>query len=61
MTPEAREAIQIADRHLAGESQERRLALATDIAVAICRHAQNIANDALKKSFAKARATRKSP
>lgn len=55
MTPEAAEAIRIADKHLAGESIERRKALALDINVAIVRLAGSIAADAISKAFAKAR------
>lgn len=55
MNPEAAEAVRIADKHLAGESIERRKALAMDIEIAIIRHAGNIANDALSTAFAKAR------
>lgn len=45
MLPEAAEAIRIADKHLAGESAERRKALAIDIQEAIVRHAGHIANE----------------
>lgn len=57
MEPEVREAIRIADKHLVGASAERRKALALDIAAAIVRHAGTVAEDALRKSFDKARNT----
>ena len=52
MLPEATEAIKIADEHLAGESVERRKALAVDIQQAIIRHAGRIAEAAISKAFA---------
>jgi hypothetical protein len=54
MLPEATEAIKIADEHLAGESVERRKALAVDIQQAIIRYAGRIAEDAISKAFASA-------
>lgn len=57
MNPEAEEAIRIADKHLAGESKERRLALALDIQEAIVRHAGSIAKEAISSAFDKARQT----
>lgn len=54
--PEIAESLRIADKHLAGESADRRKALALDIAEAIVRHAGVIANDAIVKAFNKARA-----
>lgn len=53
MTPEAAAAIEIADKHLPGESHERRMALALDIQEAIIRHAGNIALDAIRRGFEK--------
>lgn len=55
MNPEAAEAIQIANKHLAGETAERRKALALDIQLAIIRHAGVIANDAIRAAFDEAR------
>ncbi len=52
MLPEAAEAVKIADEHLAGESVERRKALAADIQQAIMRHAGGIAEAAISKTFA---------
>jgi len=60
MDPEATEAIRIADKHLAGESADRRKALALDIQQAIIRHAGTIANDAISKAFDKARISARS-
>lgn len=54
MLPEAAEAINIADEHLAGKSVERRKALAIDIQQAIIRHAGRIAECAISKAFASA-------
>lgn len=51
MTPEAAEAIRIADTHLAGESIERRKALAHEILLAIGREAERMAADAIKTAF----------
>lgn len=48
MNPEAAEAIRIADKHLAGKSPERRMALAKDILAAVMLHAQHVAADAIK-------------
>lgn len=48
MTPEAAEAVRIADKHLAGESIERRKALAHEILEAIVNHAEAIAIAAIK-------------
>ena len=48
MNPEAAEAVRIADKHLAGESIERRKALAHEIAQAIISHAERIALDAIE-------------
>lgn len=53
MNPEAADAIRIADKHLAGESIERRKALAVDIQMAIMRHAEAIATDAIRRSTGK--------
>lgn len=55
MNPEVAEAIRIADKHLVGESIERRKALALDIQEAIVRHAGSIATAAISDAFAKAR------
>lgn len=55
MKPEAAEAIEIADKHLAGESPERRSALAQDIVRAIGRHAEGMAIDAIRTATAKSR------
>jgi hypothetical protein len=55
MEPESVEAIRIADKHLAGESIERRKALALEIQEAIMRHAGKIACDAITEAFAKQR------
>ena len=48
MNPAAVEAIRIADKHLAGESVERRKALAHEIVRAITKEAERIATEALK-------------
>lgn len=48
MNPEVAEAIRIADKHLAGESIERRKALAHEIVRAINQHAEAIALDAIR-------------
>ncbi len=53
MSPEAAEAIRIADKHLAGEPPERRSALALDIVAAIVRYAGSLANDVISEAFAK--------
>jgi hypothetical protein len=53
MTPEAADAIRIADKHLLGMSPARREALAKDIMIAIIKHAGNIADDVLIKALAK--------
>lgn len=50
MSPESAEAIRIADKHLAGESVERRKALALEIVSALMRHAETIAMDAIKEA-----------
>lgn len=55
MNPEAAEGIRLADKHLAGETVERRKALALDITEAIIRHAGTIATDAISKAFEAAR------
>jgi hypothetical protein len=55
MNPEAADAIRIADKHLAGESIERRKALALEITTAIIRHAGTIATDAIRTAFENAR------
>lgn len=55
LSPETVEAIRIADKHLAGESTDRRKALALDIQSAIIRHAGSIATDAINRAFDKAR------
>jgi len=55
MNPEAAEAIRIADKHLAGESVERRKALALEIQEAIVRHAGTIASEEITRAFAKVR------
>ena len=49
MLPEAAKAIEIADKHLAGKSPERRCALAKDILLAIKDHAEQMAIDAIKQ------------
>jgi hypothetical protein len=51
INPIAEEAVKIADQHLAGESIERRKALATDIAEAIVRHASGIAKQWGKEAY----------
>lgn len=48
MSPEAAEAVRIADKHLAGEPIERRKALAHEILEAIVSHAETIAIAAIK-------------
>lgn len=55
MTQEAAEAIRIADKHLAGESAEKRLALAMDISAAIMLYAGKIASDVIAEAFNKVR------
>lgn len=55
MNHEFYDVIRIADKHLAGESVERRKALALEIYEAISRQAGNIANDAITRAFAVAR------
>lgn len=55
MTPEAEAAVRIADKHLAGESADRRRALALDIMEAITRHAGTIATDVIREGFERAR------
>jgi hypothetical protein len=52
MSPESAEAVRIADKHLAGESVERRKALALDIVSAIVRYAEGIAMDAIDEASA---------
>lgn len=52
MNPEVAEAIRIADKHLAGESSERRMALAKEIVQAIAIHAETVAMDAIKTATA---------
>lgn len=56
MLPEAAEAIRIAEKHLGGESIERRKALSLDIQAAISRHAAVIAMDAIEVALKAARA-----
>jgi ubiquinone biosynthesis protein UbiJ len=51
MLPEAAEAIRIADKHLAGESIERRKALALDIQETIVRLAGDIAAEAISTAL----------
>ena len=48
MSSEIKDAIQIADKHLAGASPERRKALAIDINAAIIRHAETLVADAIR-------------
>lgn len=55
MNPEAAEAIRIADKHLAGQSAERRKALALDIQNAILRYAGEIATDVIRIAYTNAR------
>lgn len=55
MNPEAAEAIRIADKHLAGESVERRKSLALDIQEAIVNLAADIAENAISQAFKTAR------
>ena len=50
MNPEVEEAVRIADKHLAGQSVERRKALALDIQQAIMRQAGVIAADAIREA-----------
>lgn len=52
MEPEAAAAINIADKHLADKSPERRLALAKDILQAIKDRAEQMAIDAINEHFA---------
>jgi hypothetical protein len=56
MNPETLEAIRIAEKHLAGESPDKREALAKDIVLAIIQHAHPIARDAIRSAFEKANA-----
>lgn len=58
MSPEAAEAIRIADKHLADYPAERRKALALDIQEAIIRCAGDIANEAITTAINHARGTR---
>lgn len=58
MTPEAAEAIRIADKHLAGQSVAERKALAMEILEAINNHAAAIAADAIREGIAAARRVR---
>lgn len=51
MNPEAVDAINIADKHLAGEPPDKRAALAKDIIVAIIDHARRISDDAINTIF----------
>lgn len=53
MTPAVRDAISIADKHLAHASPEQRKALALDILDAIGRHAEAIAKTSLEKAVAR--------
>jgi hypothetical protein len=53
MSPEAADAIRIADKHLAGRSIDRRKALALDIQKAIIRHAGIIAVEAIAEAVEK--------
>ncbi len=55
---EAEEAIRIADKHLNGETAQRRQALALDIHQAIMRHAAIIAAEVISEGLAKARETK---
>jgi hypothetical protein len=48
LTPEAAKAIEIADRHLAGQSPEKRAALAKDIILAITDGAQRLIDEMFK-------------
>jgi hypothetical protein len=52
MLPEAAKAIELADKHLYGESAMRRAALAKDIVIAIKEHAERMAIDAIKRASA---------
>lgn len=54
MNPEAREAIEIANRHLRGASIEKRKALSLDIHAAIIRHAETIAMAIIKEAVEQA-------
>ena len=58
MNPEAAEAIRLADKHLAGESVERRKALALDIHEAIVRCAALVAEDCIREALGTLRAKR---
>jgi phenylpyruvate tautomerase PptA (4-oxalocrotonate tautomerase family) len=58
LSPEASEAVRIAEKHLADASVEDRKALASDIAEAIVRHAGTIASETISGIFAKAREAR---
>lgn len=49
MTPEAAEAIRIADKHLAGFSPEKRAALAKDIIKAVCDHSLRLVEEMFGK------------
>ena len=53
MNPEVAESIRIADKHLAGESVERRKALALEINDAIISHAGRIAADVILEAAGK--------
>ena len=55
MLPEGVKAIAIADKHLAGETPERRLALAKDIVKAINEHAEALAMDAINDAVSATR------
>lgn len=55
MEADIADSIRIADKHLVGESVERRKALALDIQEAIIRHAESIATAAITSAFEKAR------
>jgi hypothetical protein len=55
MSPEASEAIRIADKHLAGKPAKQRKALALDIQEAMIRYGGLIANEVLTEAFAKAK------
>ena len=57
MNPEVADAIRIADKHLAGESAERRMALAKDIIAAVTRHAFDVAADAISTATKQVRGT----
>lgn len=53
--PQVAECIRIADKHLAGESAERRCELAKEILTAIMAHAERVALETIKEVVEKQR------